>query len=243
MLVGNGFSQTIRQEVSMNLTLPTDSEARKDIPLLGGCLRYFPAALAGVAKHSKAGNDKHNPGEPLHHARGKSMDHEECILRHLTDLQDLQAVEKRENSLTRSDMVLAEVNALCWRALALSQELHEKLAGAPLAPGAKLPKTLSQKMRDEGFDMRKARKGTSELRNDEPSASEALRDAGGEYPTEQPAEIPKNWTYIVELSCLGFLDEWRNVTEDRSKAAVFASANEAHDFADATPYTFAVVPA
>jgi hypothetical protein len=185
MLVGNGFSQTIRQEVSMNLTLPTDSEARKGIPLLGGCLRYFPAALAGVAKHSKAGNDKHNPGEPLHHARGKSMDHEECIARHLMDLQDLQAYWSRSDKTPigiRGADILAEANALCWRALALSQELHERF-GAPLAPGAKLPQTLSSKMRDQGFDMRKARKGTSEFGNDEPSASEALRGAGGEYPT------------------------------------------------------------
>lgn len=124
----------------MKTTLPTDSEARKAIPLVGGVLRYFPAALAGVAKHSKAGNDKHNPGEELHHARGKSNDHAECILRHLMDLQDLQAhisrtAEKRQSEI---DAVLAEANALAWRALALSQELHERF-GAPLAPGAKLP--------------------------------------------------------------------------------------------------------
>jgi len=109
------------------LTLPTDSAARKSIPLLSGCLRYFPAALAGVARISQLGNDKHNPGEPLHHARGKSMDHGDCILRHLVDLQDHLAAGHESEAL-------AEADAICWRALALSQELHEK-GGAPLAPG------------------------------------------------------------------------------------------------------------
>src|ERR1700722_11536324 len=54
---------------SASMTLPTDSNERKTYPVLSGCVKYFPAALAGVAKISKLGNDKHNPGEPLHHAR------------------------------------------------------------------------------------------------------------------------------------------------------------------------------
>src|SRR5690348_15140244 len=66
-------------------TLPTDSGARKDIPLARGLLDYFPAALARVAELSRIGNEKHNPGEDLHHARGKSGDHADCILRHLVE--------------------------------------------------------------------------------------------------------------------------------------------------------------
>ncbi len=119
-----------------NTTLPTDSKERKNFPLMSGCLNYFPAALAGVALTSKLGNDKHNPGEELHHARGKSMDHGDCILRHLVDLQDLLAQDKRSALTPKGiDTVLAEVSSLAWRALALSQELHERF-GAPLAPGA-----------------------------------------------------------------------------------------------------------
>lgn len=117
-------------------TLPTDSAERKNYPMLSGCLNYFPAALAGVSNTSKLGNDKHNPGQPLHHARGKSSDHGDCIIRHLIDSEDLLAAFTRNNDAVTSQMVLTEVNQLVWRALAYSQELHEKF-GAPLAPGAK----------------------------------------------------------------------------------------------------------
>ena len=37
------------------------------------------AALAEVARVSKAGNDQHNPGQPLHWARDKSADHADCV--------------------------------------------------------------------------------------------------------------------------------------------------------------------
>lgn len=120
-------------------TLPTDSAERKEMPLFEGCLAYFPAALAGVALHSKRGNDKHNPGEPLHHARGKSMDHADCVVRHLMDLADLGARAKRLREPVPPHFaaeILDEANALAWRALALAQELHEVYGGAPLAPGA-----------------------------------------------------------------------------------------------------------
>lgn len=126
------------------MTLPTDSKARKDYPLYSGVLKYFPAALAGVAKISKQGNDKHNPGQPLHHARDKSMDHGDCILRHLTDTTDLLAAydrnlnqEKCDPTTVDSEQILVEASQLAWRALALSQELHERF-GAPLAPAAVL---------------------------------------------------------------------------------------------------------
>lgn len=125
----------IMSSTKTNMTLPTDSAQRKDYPLLGGCVRYFPSALAGVALISKKGNDKHNPGEELHHARNKSMDHGDCILRHLIDVQDLLAKMQRTGNDDK-EHILEEVNQLAWRVLAYSQELHENF-GAPLAPGAK----------------------------------------------------------------------------------------------------------
>ena len=107
--------------------LPTDSKARKDIPIVRGCIDYFPAALAYVAQISRAGNEKHNPGEEMHHARGKSADHADCIVRHLIDRGTIET----EDGLRHS-------GKLAWRALALLQEELEA-AGAPLARGARLP--------------------------------------------------------------------------------------------------------
>lgn len=124
----------------MNLTLTADSVARKNIPIDSGCIRYFPAAIAGVAMHSKISNDKHNPGEPMHHSRGKSNDHADCIDRHKLDINDMLAVMARElPSDVQVKALLTEANALAWRALAWSQELHERYGGAPLAPAARLP--------------------------------------------------------------------------------------------------------
>jgi hypothetical protein len=128
----------------MTTTLPADSDVRKGIPLLSGLFNYFPAALAGVARWSKLGNDKHNPGEPLHHARGKSMDHGDCILRHTMDLEDWKVAldaRIRAGTVCAADVqaLLDEADARCWRSLAESQELHEKYADAPLAPAARLP--------------------------------------------------------------------------------------------------------
>jgi hypothetical protein len=122
--------------VSHLQTLPTDSAARKEYPLYRGCFQYFPAALAGVSRISKLGNDKHNPGQEMHHARGKSTDHGDCILRHLLDLSELLAGYKIEPRLDTAQQIKDEASSLAWRALALSQELHERF-GAPMAPGAK----------------------------------------------------------------------------------------------------------
>lgn len=117
-------------------TLPTESAEREEIPLNDGVIMYFPAALMGVAKVSKAGNDKHNKGQPLHHSREKSTGHANRVLRHLTDLNDLLAAFERGNHFDCSE-ILCEASHLAWRALALSQELHERF-GAPLAPGARI---------------------------------------------------------------------------------------------------------
>lgn len=118
------------------LTLPTDSAVRKGYPILSGCLKYFPAAIAGVANVSKSGNDKHNPGQELHHARSKSTDHGDCIVRHLMDTEDLLAAVARGNTTITPEAILLEANQLVWRALAYSQRLHEEY-GAPMAPAAK----------------------------------------------------------------------------------------------------------
>lgn len=120
-------------------SLPYGSEARKEYPVNDGVLAYFPAAIASVARISKIGNDKHNPGEELHHARGKSMDHRNCIVRHVIDINDIEARIARSKYAEPYDvqMILEEAGYLAWRALALNQELHERFGLAPLAPRAR----------------------------------------------------------------------------------------------------------
>jgi hypothetical protein len=105
------------------LALPTDAKERKDTPLFSGVLKYFPDALAYVAKVSKAGNDQHNPGKPLHWSRGKSGDHEDCAARHLL-----------ESGTVDSDG-LRHSGKLAWRALAILQlELEAEREVKPLVP-------------------------------------------------------------------------------------------------------------
>ena len=65
--------------------MPTDAKARKNLPVFTGAVMYFPDALLAVAEVSRIGNDQHNPGEPLHWARGKSMDQLDSALRHMID--------------------------------------------------------------------------------------------------------------------------------------------------------------
>lgn len=62
-----------------------DYEGRKAVPVFEGCVMYFPKSMAAVAAVSEAGNKQHNPGEPLHWARSKSMDQYNTALRHMMD--------------------------------------------------------------------------------------------------------------------------------------------------------------
>jgi hypothetical protein len=107
--------------------LPEDSESRKETPIFSGVLNYFPLAVAAVARHSKQGNDKHNPGQPLHWSRGKSRDHADCIARHLIDYETIDA-----------DGRYAHAAGLAWRALALLQELEENRLEVAMSRGSRL---------------------------------------------------------------------------------------------------------
>jgi hypothetical protein len=104
----------------MSNFIPQDDARRKGAPMFSGLLGYFPAALFEVATHSRESNDKHNPGEELHWARGKSSDHPECIVRHLIDAGRRGTPRRRYH-----------LRALAWRALALLQEECEAEGAAP----------------------------------------------------------------------------------------------------------------
>jgi dATP/dGTP diphosphohydrolase len=118
-------TQIVTTKPNGKQAMPVDSKERKNTPLVSGVLDYFPAALAAVARLSKFGNDKHNPGEDLHWARGKSNDHADCIARHLVD----RGVIDPETGMSHTVEV-------AWRALALLQ-LEEEERGAPMARGAR----------------------------------------------------------------------------------------------------------
>ena len=106
--------------------MPEGSADRKQIPITTGVLDYFPAALIAVAQVSKVGNDQHNPGEPLHDARGKSNDDADCMVRHLLQRGTIDIDGQPHSAKT------------AWRALRILQKELEA-AGAPLARGARLP--------------------------------------------------------------------------------------------------------
>lgn len=103
------ISQGAQATQHKQMLLPTDPQERKGIPITTGVLDYFPLAIAEVAKCSKAGNDQHNHGQPLHWAKGKSTDHADCIPRHLIDRGSFDTDGIRHSA------------KLAWRALALLQ--------------------------------------------------------------------------------------------------------------------------
>jgi hypothetical protein len=89
---------------------------------------------------SSIGNMKHNPGEDMHHARGKSMDHADCIMRHLADrgTMDVVLVKNPKPDHAPLEFEIPHSAYVAWRALAMLQEELEA-AGAPLARGARFP--------------------------------------------------------------------------------------------------------
>lgn len=95
-------------------TLPIDAKMRKAAPIASGVLDYFPDALFAVAELSKIGNEQHNPGKPLHWDKTKSMDHADCILRHLIDRGTVDTDGVRHSA------------KVAWRSLALLQIEIEK---------------------------------------------------------------------------------------------------------------------
>lgn len=128
--------------------LPEDDKIRKDAPLFRGLLGYFPAALFEVAQHSLESDQKHNPGAvngPTW-ARGKSSDHEDCIVRHVIDAGPrrswvdvlpswLLAVIPGSNA---RDARRYHLRCLAWRALALLQEDCEA-TGSAAGASARFP--------------------------------------------------------------------------------------------------------
>lgn len=96
------------------------SAERKMYPVYSGFDMYFRDAIFRVARVSYDGNQKHNPGEPIHWARGKSDDHNDCCARHSLCADIEQEAAER-----------------AWRAMAHLQLLLEKKYNITPPPGCR----------------------------------------------------------------------------------------------------------
>ncbi len=95
-----------------------------NLPANPGLFDFVPDALAAIAHLSKIGNDQHNPGQPLHWARGKSSDEADTIIRHLVDRGKIDKDGVRHST------------KVGWRALANLQKELEESEGLPISRGS-----------------------------------------------------------------------------------------------------------
>ena len=106
------------------------SEERKEYPIISGCLDYFRDALLLISHVSWLGNQKHNPGQPLHWARGKSTDEIDALGRHLACREQMDKIHPEHEAIE-------EAAQMAWRSLAFLQKLLEAKYNLELPPGCK----------------------------------------------------------------------------------------------------------
>lgn len=112
-------------------TLPDNGGERKTYPVASGFTDYFPDAIVAVAHVSHHGNEQHNPGQPLHWARGKASDEADTLMRHFLQRGLLDTDGQRHSA------------KLAWRALSLLQkEIEAEKAQTPV-PFQKVNEILS----------------------------------------------------------------------------------------------------
>jgi len=108
------LSAIIQESTTPPPIFPEGASERHEYPVFTGLLAYFPRACAAVANVSFIGNEQHQPGEPMHWAKEKSIGTGDQVVRHT-----MQGV------LEGSAYHLAQA---AWRALEL---LERKLCGMP----------------------------------------------------------------------------------------------------------------
>lgn len=119
------------EEYGRGGSMPSDSVARKAIPLATGFLDYWPDACPEVAKVSWYGNMKHNPGEPLHWARGKGGNNADEAMRHFLERGRIDESDPPGQRVRH----MAKCVWRCMCILQLEIEAERKAAGAtPLPP-------------------------------------------------------------------------------------------------------------
>ena len=69
----------------MSSPFSEEASKRKKYPVYLGFVKYFPDAMAEVARISFDGNEQHNPGTPVHWDRTKSGDELDALMRHIID--------------------------------------------------------------------------------------------------------------------------------------------------------------
>jgi hypothetical protein len=104
------------------VSLPTDAQERKELPVWSGFINYFPDAIAEVAELSRIGNDQHNPGKPLFWDRSKSGDELDALMRHLIEAGTVDTDGVRHST------------KVAWRAMANLQKELERATNSPAIP-------------------------------------------------------------------------------------------------------------
>lgn len=101
----------------MSLLPQDDKERQKYRPL--DFLMYFPKAFLAKAKHSWESNEKHNPGEPMHWAKDKSLGDGNQVMRHLMEAMEALEIGDR-------DVAEYHLTATSWRADELLERFLDK---------------------------------------------------------------------------------------------------------------------
>ena len=94
-----------------------DAKQRKDTPIYSGFVKYFPLAIAEVARVSFIGNQQHSPGQELKWDRSKSGDELDALMRHLTD---------HASGNERDTDGTLHIAKCAWRSLAYLQKYLEQ---------------------------------------------------------------------------------------------------------------------
>lgn len=173
--------------------LPKEYKARKSLPMYTFLTQYFPDAIIELVKVSVAGNVQHNPGQPMHWARGKSTDQMETAIRHIFDhgmgsTYDDEPPEVLAAIGTDGTMHLAKA---AWRLLAEIQlicEARQKALSSPL------------KETDHAGSERSATQGDVRSQNGPLHVGNSQIGGGGlhsGYPgkCEAPKASPRRWPH------------------------------------------------
>ena len=96
-------------------------EERKKMRVFTGLLKYFPDACLYVGYVSYMANEQHNPGQPMHWAKDKSIGEGDEIVRHLMDIETFDTDGLRHRG------------KVAWRAMEL---LQREIEAEKLSPGS-----------------------------------------------------------------------------------------------------------